>query len=401
MNKINLENKYKVLGIIAEYDPFHNGHLKQLNLAKEKYDADFVVVVMSGPFLQRGETSLFSVEARTRMALNAGADLVFELPNLFALSDANRFAYGGINILNRLNFVQAISFGCEVENLNDLFVIFNYMSTKAFENNTLEFLNTGISYAKARSQSIEKALGKEYSKIFSKPNNILGICYINALNKLESKMDIIPVKRDTNYHSLKLNFQSPSAKFIRECIKNGNLSLASKCIPDKNLSIFNNEILNSKLSKYNSLDELILYKLRNISVEQLAFYPGVAEGLNFKIKKEVVNAKNLNELINSVKSKRYTHSRIRRLLSYILLNIDSGSINKIKQPDYVRLLGYNENAKVLFKFFTKSDIKIITNSNQLKEFNIQNDESAYDVWSLSSNSKIGMLYKTKMVITNR
>lgn len=401
INAMKNNKKFKVLGIVAEYDPFHNGHLKQLTQAKELYNADFVVVVMSGPFLQRGTTSLFSVEARTKMALNAGADFVFELPNLFALSDAERFAFGGINILKRLNFVNALSFGCESKNINDLNIIANYLSKSEFENYAINFYSTGVSYAKARSMAIEKGLGKAMAKVFSLPNNILGICYLKAINELKANFDVIAINRATSYHSLKNNFQSPSAKLVREYIKNGNLNLASKCIPKENTNLFFNEIINSKQSTYSNLDEIILFKIRNMSAEQLAYYPGIAEGLNNKIKKEVERSTTLNELIENVKSKRFTYSRLSRLFAYILLNIDTISLNKYKEPEYVRLLGFNTKASALFKYFKNSKIPIITSASKLNNYNIENDKNAYDVWSLSAQKPPGGLYNTKMIKVNR
>lgn len=187
-----------VLGIIAEYNPFHNGHLYHLLTAKEKAEAETVVAVIGGNFTQRGETSIIDKWTKAEMALTNGADLVIELPTLYAVSSAENFADGAIKILNSLNVINSVAFGAETEDINKLNIVANllYNEPKEFKEFLVESLDKGNSFPKAREDAIIKYLNdKTYKAILSEPNNILAIEYLKSLKKHKSRMNPICIKR--------------------------------------------------------------------------------------------------------------------------------------------------------------------------------------------------------------
>lgn len=387
-----------VLGIIAEYNPFHNGHLYHLLKSKEESKANTVIVVIGGNFTQRGEASLIDKWTKAEMALANGADLVIELPTLYSVSSAENFADGAIKILNSLKIVNTISFGTETEDLNKLNIIANILNKEPKEYK--EFLDislkSGKSFPKSREEALTKYLSDNtYSKILKSPNNILGIEYLKALKKHRSKIKPICIKRkDVGHLSLEYNGEIASATAIRNMVYKNHLLNVKTYTTPSSYTILNEEIKKGHFVKdMSKFENIILYKLRNMTIEEITNLPDVSEGLEHSIKKAANSCNTLNEFINIVSSKRYTETRIKRILLYTLLHITKKemAISKKTTP-YIRVLGFNERGKNLLSKISKANpkINIITsvkkfideNTNRNLKVLINRDIFATNVYTL-------------------
>ena len=353
-----------VLGIIAEYNPFHNGHLYHLLKSKEKANADCTVAIIGGNFTQRGESSLIDKWTKAEMAIANGVDLVIELPTLYSISSAENFADGAIKILNSLKIVDTLSFGAETEDLNKLNIIANILHNepKEFKLVLEEKLSKGISFPRAREEALIQYLNdSSYSTILSSPNNILGIEYLKALKKHKSKIQPISIKRkDAGHLTLDYNGEVTSATAIRNLIKNNDTKRAKKFLTPASYTILMDEIKNGHFVQDISLFEnIIIYNLRNMTLTEISNLPDVSEGLENLIKKAANSCNTIDEFINIVSSKRYTETRIRRILLYSLLKITKKDMNLSKKiTPYVRVLGFNEKGKKLVSQISKANPKV-------------------------------------------
>ena len=342
----------KVLGIVAEYNPFHNGHLYHLNESKKQAGADYSVCVMSGNFTQRGDTAIIDKWSRTEMALKNGIDLVIELPVVYSISSAENFAYGSMSVLDKLGIVDTVSFGSEVGDLTILDSIAEILCTEPKEYVSLlnHELSRGISFPKAREKALLMYLNdiRKYANVLSNPNNILGIEYLKALRNLKSNLTPMTIKRkasDYNSTAIKDGFASSTA--IRKIITKP--SSLSKVVPEETFSIIDNKIKHGQIvNGLSTFEKEILYKLRIMPIEWIADLPDVSEGLEHAIKNAANSCNNVADLVSLVKSKRYTQTRIQRILLYALLDITKQDMeNSKKGVPYIRVLGMTENGKQL------------------------------------------------------
>lgn len=404
----------KVVGIIAEYNPFHNGHTYHIQMTKEKTGADFVVVIMTGNFTQRGNTSVINKWEKTKMAINGGADLVIELPTIYSISSAENFANGAIKILNSLKIIDLISFGMETTAISDLNNVANVLYSEPIEyKNILKSeLNKGESYPKARENALMIYLKdpKRYSNILKGSNNILAIEYLKALKKYKS--DIIPfgVRREkVYYNSTKIIDEYASATAIRRLLIHNQIEEIRKVVPPLSFSIL---LKNMREGTYaldlTAYSSEILYKLRNMSVEEIANLPDVSEGLENLIKDMSNRTNNLIKLINGIKSKRYTQTRIQRILLYALLGITKKDMEVSKKINpYVRVLGCSENGKILLSQIDKK-VKVITSLKKFEKTNknkklkriLEIDKNATNIYTLGykKNSKANLDYTKGLIL---
>ena len=353
----------KVLGIVAEYNPFHNGHLYHLNESKKQAGADYSVCVMSGNFTQRGDTAIMDKWSRTEMALRNGVDLVIELPVVYSISSAENFAYGSMNILDKLGIVDTVSFGSEVGDLDILNSIAEILCTEPKEYVSLlnHELSRGISYPKAREKALLMYLNdiRKYANVLSNPNNILGIEYLKALRNLKSNLTPITIKRkDVEYNSTAIKGGFASSTAIRKIIRKP--SSLSKVVPEETFSIIDNKIKHGQIvNGLSTFEKEILYKLRIMPTEWIADLPDVSEGLENAIKNAANSCNNVADLISLVKSKRYTQTRIQRILLYALLDITKQDMeNSKKGVPYIRVLGMTENGKQLLSSIVTHNKKL-------------------------------------------
>lgn len=420
---------HKVLGIIAEYNPFHNGHLYHLEASKKLTDADYTVAIISGNFTQRGSTSIVDKWSKTKMALENGIDLVIELPVLYSISSAENFADGAIKILNSLGIVDYLSFGAETSDISILNNIANILYSEPEEYKKLLSieLEKGLSFPKARENALLDYIKnsddivpenriidfEKYSKVLSSPNNILGIEYLKALKKYKSSIKPVCISRfKAEYNSSNFSENIASATAIRELIKNKNFDTIKTVIPLESSSVLM-DCINSGcvVPDLNRFEKEIIYTLRKMSIEEIANIPDVSEGLEFSIKKAANSCNNINEFLDIVKSKRYTITRLQRILLYALLSISKENMQlskKVEKP-YIRVLGFNDNGKKLVsEIATKNpELKLITsvkkfvdsNSNKDLQIIFDKDVLATDMYSLAfeNNSLANLDFKNSVI----
>ena len=352
-----------ILGIVSEYNPFHNGHLHHLQKSKELTKTDFSVVVMSGNFVQRGDTSLVNKWVKTEMALEAGVDLVIELPTVYAISSAENFADGAVKILNSLGVVDFISFGSEIGEIAPLNDVANilYQEPKEFSSLITAQLKSGLSYPRAREIALSQFFGnsKRYSEILNNPNNILGIEYLKSLKKHRSHITPLTIKRDySDYNSKQVKKGIASATAIRTMVQ--NKKNVHYLVPYETYELLDKEINYGKIiSSLSCFEKEIIYTLRRMTLSEIANLPDVSEGLENKIKMAANTCNKLDDLIKNIKSKRYTQSRIQRILLYALLNISSKDISSSRRVNpYIRVLGFNKHGKRIISAIAAANPKL-------------------------------------------
>ena len=352
-----------ILGIVSEYNPFHNGHLHHLQKSKELTKTDFSVVVMSGNFVQRGDTSLVNKWVKTEMALEAGVDLVIELPTVYAISSAENFADGAVKILNSLGVVDFISFGSEIGEIAPLNDVANilYQEPKEFSSLITAQLKSGLSYPRAREIALSQFFGnsKRYSEILNNPNNILGIEDLKSLKKHRSHITPLTIKRDySDYNSKQVKKGIASATAIRTMVQ--NKKNVHYVVPYETYELLDKEINYGKIiSSLSCFEKEIIYTLRRMTLSEIANLPDVSEGLENKIKMAANTCNKLDDLIKNIKSKRYTQSRIQRILLYALLNISSKDISSSRRVNpYIRVLGFNKHGKRIISAIAAANPKL-------------------------------------------
>ena len=388
-----------VLGIIGEYNPFHNGHLYHIAKSKEEAEARYVVCIMSGSFVQRGNTSIINKWAKAKMALANGADLVIELPTIYSLSSAENFAEGAIKILNSLKVVDTLSFGMEANDISILNNIANVVYSEPKEYTTIltHELKRGVSFPKARENALMMYLNdiKKYANVLSGSNNILGIEYLKALKKTKSNITPIGIKREkVLYNDTYMVDEFASATAIRKMLMTRQFDDIRKAMPKSSYIILGEELKKGHyvidLSKF---EKEIIYTLRKMTIEEIKNLPDVTEGLESSIKNAADSCNTLEELINIIKSKRFTQTRIQRILLYALLGIDKKQMNTSRKIDpYIRILGFNNKGKELISQIAKINPKLniitsvkkymdTTNNKNLKEM-LERDIFATDIYTL-------------------
>lgn len=344
----------QVIGIIAEYNPFHLGHLYHLQEAKKKIENNGVVAIMSGSFLQRGEPALVDKWVRTEMALKAGVNIVLELPTAFAVRSAHWFAQGGVKSLAATGIVTHLAFGAETENLSHLKDLAQKINNEDpdLSQRIEEYLKLGYSYPKSRSL----ALGNH--DIY-KPNDVLAVAYLRVLDQLESTMEPILIKRIGNYHAQKPEKGIASATAIRKLILNNDPSWV------RYLPHWSSQLLLSAFKSgrgpvtLKSLEQAIMAVIRRMSPQEIKGIIEVSEGLENRLLEIAQQTGDIEILLNKLKTKRYTYTRIQRLLIHLFLNFTEEL--SIDSPQYLRVLGFNKRGRELLKIMKKrSTLPIIT-----------------------------------------
>lgn len=387
----------KIVGIVAEFNPMHNGHKYLLEKAKEITGADMAICIMSGNFTQAGNIGIENKFVRSKIAIENGFDLVIELPTIFATASAEFFCYGAINILNSLGCLDYLCFGSETGNTKELKVIAKKLLDN--ENNIWEIitesLKEGISFAKAREYAISKFLTAGELEISGKSNNILGIEYIKSLIKLNSKIEPIAIKRNTSPEFL-------SSKQIRDILQNYSYN-----------NMLKQYILGSEqILKYPKLNdnmyEIIKYSVISNGKEKLKEIYEVTEGLENKIYNEVSESISYNDYIQSVKSKRYQLSKIKRILVNIILGITKDKFLYLNNNEccYAHILAINPSKKseILSLLNKNAFIPIITSLSDDKiktlpcivQKSLYLDIKASNIHSIINNSALNKDYTNKL-----
>ena len=341
----------KKIGIICEYNPFHNGHIYHLQKIKEMYPESIIILVMSTSFTMRGEISILNKWDKTSIALNYGVDLVIELPTFYSTNSADTFAEGAIKILNYLE-CNYLVFGSESNNIELLKELADIeINNKDYDNKVKEYMDKGNNYP----SSMSKALMELSNKTINLPNDLLGLSYVKEIIKQNSKIEPITILRSNDYHL-------EGASSIREAINNKKDIKAM--VPKETLDkVITYDIKNNyfKLLKYKILSDM----------NNLNTYLDVDEGLDNLIRKNIIKVNSYDELINKIKTKRYTYNRLNRMFIHLLLNIKKENIEKLKKINYIRVLGFSTLGKRYLKELrNKINIPIITNYSDLDDNNL-------------------------------
>lgn len=357
------------IGIVAEYNPFHNGHAYLIKKARES-GAESVVAVMSGSFVQRGEPAIFDFETRVRAALACGADLVIQLPVVCSVSGAQRFARASTQLLDALGLLDTLVFGSECGDTKKIIETARLLDTDEFSELLKKELAGGISFASARENAL-RTLSGECADIIASPNDILGVEYVSSLLKLQSKLQPFAIRREGVAHDGdNTNGEFASASRLRELLREG--ADISAFVPERAAEIY----MKSEMLDMSGLERAILYKMRTATAREIALAPDVSEGIENRIVAAAKEACTLGELYSLAKTKRYSHARIRR----IILNTFLGITEQLAscEPPYIRVAGFNENgAAILKKAAETARLPILTKTADIAEL----DEKAREIFT--------------------
>ena len=362
-----------IYGLVSEFNPFHNGHKWLID--KVKTENDTVVTVMSSSFVQRGDISIISKMDRTFASLKNGVDLVLELPSVYSLSSAEDFGKSSIEILKATNIIDKVVFGSECGDIDLLKMGISALKDENVQSLIKENMDKGVTYPKAIHNSISKLYSDDIANLFDGANNILGMEYLKSLEN--SNITAITFSRKGAGHNDEFSSGDfASGSFIRENYSNRELYTPEYPITDT--------------AKIENIEKIILYKLSSMTENELRNIPDVHEGFENRIIKAVQNTNNFNELCEKLKTKRYTMSRIRRIICRAILGIDN-SVKEISVP-YIRVLGFTEKGSKLLKEIKENGtLPLITNvkngydnldNNGKKILEIEN--LATKLWSLAS-----------------
>ena len=368
------------VGIIAEYNPFHNGHLYQLKKVKEMFPDMPVVLLLAGNFTQRGDVSIIDKWKKTDIAIKAGIDLVIELPFSFSTQSADFFSYGAITILEKLK-AKYLVFGTESDELSDIeLLVDTQLNNKEFSSLVKIYSKLGNNYPTSMSLALKDLTGKSIKT----PNDLLAISYIKTIRKNNYNIKPICIKRTNDYHDETLDKNISSATSIRIALKN-NIDIKGQ-VPEFVIPYLND------LHFIDDYFELLKYKI--ITDDNLSNYQGVDEGLENILKKEIMEANNFDELVKRIKSKRYTYNNISRMLIHILCNLKKCDMNEFNTVKYIRLLGFNDIGKrYLNKIKKDIDIPIISKISREKDRMLEFEIQTTKIYALTDNNSSKLLEK--------
>lgn len=318
----------EAVGIIAEYNPFHAGHALHIRETRRQAGECAVIAVMSGNFVQRGDCAVLDKWTRARAALEGGADLVLELPTVWASASAEGFARGAVGILEACGVVTGLSFGSECGDVEKLRQVAACLDSEACQAGLRRFLDEGMPFAACRQAVVREMLGRELSDLLSRPNNNLGVEYIRALNGWNSGIRTLTVRRTGAAHDGGGHPEYPSASFVREKILTGELPAD-----------------NPAGLSYGERGALAV--LRAMSEEDFAALPDCGEGLSHRIYQAVRRGRTLAEVYDLAKTKRYAHARIRRAVLWGALGLKE--CDRPDSPPYIRVLGANARGREVLR----------------------------------------------------
>lgn len=373
----------QIIGLIAEYNPFHNGHLYQINKIKELYPDSLIIGVISSSFTQRGDISILNKWDKTKIVLDNGIDLVIELPFVYATQGADIFAKGAIKILEALK-IDTLIFGTESESINKIRELAKIqINNKEYDNIVKKYLASGCNYATAMNSAL-----KELSKTEIKnPNDLLALSYIKQLLLDKSNINIVNIPRTNEYHGNIIKDNIASASHIRSLFKEGKD--ISKLIPYKDNVLY-------KISMENYFNYL---KYKIISDKDLSKYQTVAEGIENRILKEINNSNNYEELIMNIKTKRYTYNKISRMLLHILTSFTKEEAQNIN-IGYIRILGFSTKGRIYLNKLKKDiSIPIITKYKKNLSNILDIELRITKIYSLiTNNTLVQREYQNKPII---
>lgn len=370
----------KILGIIAEYDPFHNGHLFHMNEAVRTVKPDLTFVVLSPCLKQRGELSLLSPSDRALCALNAGADAVFSLPVCWTVRDAEHYALGAVSLLSSLG-VTHLAFGAETADERLLMRAAEMLEKpdKTFQAVLKKSLSGGKGYPSAISAALSASV-PEAASILDRPNNVLSVCYLRAVLRTGAAVKPVIIPRAGDYHAADVRSGSPSASAVREALLRGSYIDAYDAVPAFTADILRRRFLEKRVPDEKVFSELLLHRLRSMAPEEIRSLPDVSEGLENALKAAAAEVPNRRELIRSVCSKRYPASRISRICACSLLGITQNDLDTLSLPGQALLLGLRKRGDMTCCWKTLS-IPVIPSFTEWKTAAHPADLTSWSLWA--------------------
>ncbi|MBQ8515119.1 MAG: nucleotidyltransferase family protein [Ruminococcus sp.] len=414
----------KISGIICEYNPLHNGHLHHIQTVREN-GADAIVAVMSGNFMQRGDVSIMEKLTRAQLALKAGVDLVIELPVIWSLAPADQFAAGGVALLNALQVVDEISFGCECADLEMLRTAAEVcrLCQTEYVDTLRMFTRQGNSYPAVLQELVTQIAGEEVASVLTEPNNTLAVAYLNALADQNSRIQPFAVQRKGAGHNstgavpvsdTASDSENPaeteakaiaSASYIRHCLDEG--IDCHHMMPSASWREINAAQKNGTYASMRNLERILLYKLRTMTVDEISQVAEVgASGLAGRIY-QARNATSLSDLFSRLCTKRYPTARLRRIMLHMLIGITRHDMYNL--PPYGRILAFNNtgrkvlaNSKGIRQLPFAESLKYLSAQSRAARHVALTEARATDIYQLACNSigTAGSDFRHKITLTN-
>lgn len=373
----------RIAGVIAEYNPFHLGHAHQLRQAREAAHADAVVAVMSGCFVQRGDAAIVSPAVRAAMALQNGADAVILLPALWSVRDAEHFALGGVHLLTGLG-CDALSFGAETADLPLL------QAADALESPDLPaaiqpHLSAGLPYPAALSAAMAE-VAPAAARVLQSPNNTLGVCYLRALRRLGASTDVYPIARASDYHASAIGDGFSSATAIRSALLRGDWSSAYSAMPENASEWLDEAALANHLHRPESLDSVLLARLRLMDEADYAALPDISEGIERRLRRFADTARTREMLLQAAKTRRYPYARLSRLATHALLGVTQAVVDSNPLPSAAFLLGFRRGCEPLLSHLAQGAIPLVSSAAQCGKDAAwaQVERRAWGLWALGA-----------------
>jgi len=359
----------RICGIITEYNPFHNGHLYHIEQSRQATEADAIIAVMSGDFVQRGEPAIIDKYKRTQMALLCGADMVIELPVAHATSSAEGFAAAACRLLAATNMVDALCFGSEAGEIEPLIAIANHLcnETDGFKHILKNQLASGASFPVARATALRNTFGSD-ADIINTPNNILSIEYLKAIIKYDLPMVPYTIKRHgAEHHSDALSGRTASAGAIRKFIRGGgDIAQIAALMPEASYNILLGEHRKSVLNNLDNYSSFFHYILHSTPKDKLAEFSGLSQGAQNRLINSARQHYLISDVLTAAKTKSHTHTALQRAVIRTLLGIDAQTIRH--DPPYIRVLGFRrEKEHLLRRLHATATLPVITNLKHAKD----------------------------------
>lgn len=369
----------KIAGIIAEYDPFHNGHAAHISNTRSESggNATHIVTVISGSFTQRGEPALLSKFKRAEMALACGADLVLELPLPWAMAPAEHFAAGGVAVLNALGCVDMLSFGSECGDVIALKQLADLSRDPLYQSAIKAELENGIPYAAAGQAAATKIVGEPIAAHLASPNNTLGIEYLRAMTAQGANWEVFTLQRQGALHNEMVPKDAfASATLLRKMVREDNRCLLDAYMPEASASILQGAYADGEATTQTiRLENALMAHLRRLSLEEYSRLPWLSEGLENRIYRESRTATDYDALLDAVKTRRYPMARLRRVLWASLMSLTNTDTTGL--PPYIRVLGMNERGREILATASPT-LPLVTRTAQVANL----DERAKRIFAL-------------------
>ena len=369
----------KILGIVAEYDPFHNGHLRHIAEAKRQVSPDLTFIALSPCLKQRGELSLLSPADRARCALEAGADAVFSLPVLWTVRDAEHYALGAVSLLSGLG-VTHLAFGAETADAGLLRQAAALLESPdpVFQAALKEKLSSGAGYPAAVSAALSASLPAAKG-LLDRPNNVLAVCYLRAVIRLRLSPEPVIIQRTGGYHDAGIDPAAPSASALRDGLACGNYA-AFSAVPEYTAGILRRRFLDGQMPDERIMDALLLSRLRAMDDREYLLLPDLSEGMENALREAARTSGSRRELIAALAGKRYPAARISRLCACVLLGVTKEQTESVPLPENALLLGLRKNS-AMTAFWKSLPFPVISSFTEWKKAAHPADLAAWRLWA--------------------